>query len=225
MQRNMGRLAWRRAWTVAAAAIAAVAAALALWVVPAFSGGAPGEWTWVSGQVFADGTPDTGTAILTAYNGSSDPQQVTVRAINPNGTTVAPTGPATQTIAPGATLQFGWDCAVGFGCVRVFELRTQSPDVVAGLIYDEPETTGTSYTGLVAPGGFQVFGPNQGSTASTVQTISGAAGALQTDTAKLQSDNATLKADTAALQVDTAKLRKDNKQLKKRLKQVLKAVR
>jgi hypothetical protein len=212
---------------------------MVIWVVPAFSGGSAGEWTWVSGQVFTDNLPDNGTGVMTAYNGSSSPQTVSVRAINPNGTSATPTTPASATVDPGETESWSWDCSSGLGCARVFELRTQSPDVVPSVIYDEVETTGLLYGGLVPPSGFVVFGPDQSSTAASTQAISGATAALeaktddlQAKTAALQDDTAKLKADTAALQdgnaalqANSAKLQKTAKKLKKQLKKVLKAVR
>jgi hypothetical protein len=235
----MRAMARRRAWTLGVTGVAAIAAATALWVVPAFSGGTAGEWTWVSGQVFTDNLPDNGTGVMAAYNGSSGPQSVTVRAIDPDGSTPAPTTAATVTIDPGKTASWSWDCTSGFGCARVFELRAQSPDVVPSLIFDEVGTTNLTYAGLVPPSGFVVFGPDQSSTAATTQAISGATAALQvkTDdlqakTAALQDDTAKLKADTtelqdgnAALQASSAKLSKTAKKLKKQLKKVLQAVR
>ena len=225
MQREMGRLAWRRAWTLAAAGIAAVAAALVVWVVPAFSGGTAGKWTWVSGAVFQDNAPDFGTAVMVAYNGGSEPQEVTVRGIEPGGATVAPTTSATATIQPGKASQWSWDCVSGFGCQHVYELTTASDDVVPSLIIDEVATTGLTYAGLVPPGAFTVFGPDGNTVDSTAQSVSGATAALQAEADSLQGDAAQVKADTAQLKADTAKLRKDNKKLRKQLKRVLKAVR
>ena len=227
------------------AGVAALATALAIWVVPAFSGGTAGEWTWVSGQVLSDDDP--GSSGIAAYNGSSDPQQVTVRALNADGSTAPPTVAATVTVAPGTTATWPWNCASAGGCSRVYEVHTQSPDVVPSLVYDEPGTAGVGpFTGLVPAGGFQVFGPNQSSAEATTQAISAATAALQAQvtqlqdktaalddkTAALQNDTTQLKADTAALQngnaavkTDTARLRKDSKKLKKQLKKLLKAVR
>jgi hypothetical protein len=201
---------------LAAAGAATVATALAVWVVPAFSGGTSGQWTWVSGPVLHD--DGLGTAILTAHNASGEQQTVSVRAINPNGTTVDPSGSGGLTIPPGQNTQFSYDCSSGFGCSRVYELTTSSDDVVVGLAYDLIESTGVAWNGNVPPGGFTVFGPNQESVPSNVQAIAGGTAAIQTDTAKLQTENAALKADVA-------KLRKDAKKMRKQLKKVLKAVR
>jgi hypothetical protein len=228
---------------LAGAGLAAVVAALAIWVVPAFSGGTANEWTWVSGTILSDNT--SGSTILVAYNESSADEQVTVKATNLNGTTTSPSSPATATIPAGQVAQWGWDCSIGFGCPRVYELHTHSADVVPSLLYDENDAS-QLLTGLVSPGDFQVFGPNQLSTAATDQNISNAnaffqaeiqdlqgktadlqdkTAALQGDTTKLKSDTAALEAGNATLQGDTAQLRKTSKKLQKQLKKVLKAVR
>jgi hypothetical protein len=233
----MARLGLKRAATLVMAGVTAVAAALVLWVVPAFSGGTAGQWTWVSGTIVTD--DETSAAQLIAYNGSSESQEVSARAINPNGSTVASSPAGTATVQPGRTAGFTWDCSSGFGCARVYELTTPSDDVVVSLVYDEFDTTGLTYRGLVPPGGFTVFGPDQESAASTVVAVNGATAALQTKTAALQDDTAGLKNDTAELKTDiatlqtdvgglkndTAQLRKGNEKLKKQLKRVLKAVR
>lgn len=209
----------------AAAAVAAIAVALAAWVVPAFSGGTSGQWTWVSGPVFQDNAPDFGTAVMTAYNGGAQPADVTVRGINPNGTNAAPTLAATATIPAGETRQWSWDCSTGFGCLRTFELTTASQDVVPSVIFDTVETTGLTYTGLVPPGGFIVFGPNGASAAAGVQAIAGATAAVQADTAQLRADSTAVKSDTTTVKSDTAQLRRTLKKVRKQLKKIQRAVR